>query len=70
MHDDSMNKMKYIAPEIEILELELELMLVLSAEGDAEIDIGEGEASEDFEVLADKRRGTWGNLWCDPEPPI
>lgn len=65
-----MNKMKYIAPEVEIVELELELMLILSAEGDAEVEITDKEASDDFEVLADKRRGTWGDLWCDPEPPI
>ena len=60
-----MNKKKYIAPQMEIADIELVTMIATS--GTPEIGIvkpGTGEGSEGgTEILSNKRRGKWGNLW-------
>lgn len=45
----------YIQPRVEVVEVEAEEMLALS--------VNEEQASSEEDVLAGKRRGTWGNLW-------
>lgn len=45
----------YIQPRTEVVEVETEEMLALS--------VSEEQASSAEDVLAGKRRGTWGDLW-------
>ena len=55
-----MEKKKYIAPVMEIVELEVTTMLAAS--------IGFGEEGKDADdAWTNRRRGTWGNLWADDE---
>ena len=46
----------YMRPSTEVVEVETEEMLALSASDDKIADPNE-------EVLTNRRRGTWGNLW-------
>lgn len=59
------NKKRYIIPEMEVVEIEIESLMVAGSdeEVDGEIEIEEELADPDLEVLTNKRRGEWGNLW-------
>ena len=59
--NQTMDRKTYIAPEIEIISIETIGMLAASA-GDIPVVGGEGG-----EILSNKRRGTWGNLWSEGE---
>ena len=54
-----MEKKKYIAPAMEIAEIEMVEMLAASA---SDIPVVDGSGSD---ILSNRRRGTWGNLWSD-----
>ena len=56
-----MEKKKYIAPAMEIAEFEMVSMIAASA---SDIPVVDGEGSD---ILSNRRRGTWGNLWADDE---
>ena len=43
------------------------MMLILSVENPDLIVDGDVEIDTRDEQLANQRRGTWGNLWADPE---
>ena len=58
-----MNRRTYITPEIEVVEIEYQSMMAGSEEIDDEIEIEDELAKPDLEVLTNKRRGEWGNLW-------
>lgn len=61
-----MNRQTYITPEIEVVEIDYQSMMVAGSneEVDTEIEITDDEyADPDLEVLTNKRRGEWGNLW-------
>ena len=58
-----MNKKKYIAPQMEVIEMEVSLVLAASAE---EIPVG-GDGNGGGDALSNDRRGSWGNLWADDE---
>ena len=58
-----MNRRTYITPEIEVVEIEYQSMMAGSEEIDDEIEIEYELANPDLEVLTNKRRGEWGNLW-------
>ena len=58
-----MNRRTYITPEIEVVEIEYQSMMAGSEKIDDEIEIEEELADPDLEVLTNKRRGEWGNLW-------
>lgn len=58
-----MNRRTYITPEIEVVEIEYQSMMAGSEEIDDEIEIEDELANPDLEVLTNKRRGEWGNLW-------
>ena len=45
----------YIQPQTEVVEVETAELLALS--------VSDEQASSEEDVLAGKRRGTWGNLW-------
>lgn len=56
------NKKNYIAPTIYIVDVETESMM-LTASGEIDnVGTGSGTAGNGPE-LADKRRGSWGDLW-------
>lgn len=50
---------------MEVVEIEIESLMVAGSdeEVDGEIEIEEELADPDLEVLTNKRRGEWGNLW-------
>ena len=54
-----MKKNEYIAPEIVVVDFEPVLMLAGSK---PDIGIEDGEGGE---ILSNKRRGSWGDLWGD-----
>ena len=56
-----MEKKKYIAPAMEIAEIEMVSMIAASA---PDIPVVDGEGTD---ILSNRRRGTWGNLWADDE---
>ena len=45
----------YIQPHTEVVEVETEKMLALS--------LSDEQASSNEDVLTNRRRGTWGDLW-------
>ncbi len=47
----------YIQPHTEVVEVETEKMLALS--------LSDEQASSNEDVLTNKRRGTWGDLWSN-----
>ena len=51
-------KQNYIKPQTTVLELEVAEMMATSF-----IDYTSEIASDEYEVLSNKRRGSWGNLW-------
>lgn len=57
-------KKEYIKPEIEVMAFEAESHMMTSSP-DTPPGFGGGYASEDGEVLTNRRRGTWGNLWAE-----
>lgn len=63
-----MHKKKYIKPLVEIVELDIEMMIATSGEENLEIEYTDEEASEEYEVLVNKRRGVWGDLWNEEAP--
>ena len=54
-----MEKKKYIAPAMEIVEIEVVSMLAASNE----LGVFDEETGADA-VMSNRRRGTWGNLWA------
>ena len=54
-----MEKKAYIAPQMEVTEIDTVQMLAASA---GDIPVVDGEGSD---ILSNRRRGTWGNLWSD-----
>ena len=57
-----MEKKKYIAPSMEIVEIEMVSMIAASNQ----FDITDTETDKGAE-LSNRRRGTWGNLWATDE---
>ena len=58
----------YIAPAVEVITITPEpMMLILSVENPDLVVDGDVEIDTRDEQLANQRRGTWGNLWADPE---
>lgn len=58
-----MKKKTYIAPQMEIADIELVTMIATSA---PQIDIvkpGTGGDEGGTDILSNRRRGKWGNLW-------
>ena len=51
-------KKKYIAPEMNVVDVEVAEMLAVSSIG-----YTDQKASNNYDALAKKRRGTWGDLW-------
>ena len=51
-------KQNYIKPQTTVLELEVAEMMATSF-----IDYTTEKANDEYEVLSNKRRGSWGNLW-------
>lgn len=51
-----MEKKKYIAPEMEVVDIDTVEMI------SASIEIGEGEADAG-DSFSNRHRGEWGNLW-------
>ena len=58
-----MEKKEYIKPEMLVVDIEVQQIITASPTPG----FGDGFASGDGEVLSNRRRGTWGNLWADPE---
>ena len=58
-----MEKKKYIAPAMEIVEIKMVSMIAASA-GDIPVG-GDGQGGGD--ALSNRRRGEWGNFWPDDE---
>lgn len=56
------NKKNYIAPTIDIVDVEIELMMLTASGETDEVGTGNGTAGNGPQ-LADKRRGSWGDLW-------
>ena len=54
-----MEKKKYIAPATEIAEIE---MVSMMASSPSDIPVVDGEGPD---ILSNRRRGEWGNLWAD-----
>lgn len=58
-----MNKRKYIAPAVEVVEMGSISMFAGSVQNGGQIG---GDFDEEFEEeLSNKRRGQWGNLWAE-----
>lgn len=57
-----MKKQEYIKPEIEVVLFEAQSQMMTTSPG-TEPGFGDIEA-DDSEVLTNKRRGRWGNLWA------
>lgn len=55
-----MEKIKYIAPEVQVLEMDVIDMLAAS------ISLGE-EGKDAGDSFSNRHRGTWGDLWGDDE---
>jgi hypothetical protein len=59
-----MNKKKYIAPAIEVIEMEVAPYMVAGSVMNGG-EIG-GDFDEEFDQeLSNNRRGQWGNLWAE-----
>jgi hypothetical protein len=56
-----MNKKEYIKPSAEAIEVAVISMMAASAPN---IGVEGGEGSE---ILSNRHRGEWGNLWADDE---
>lgn len=56
-----MMKKKYIVPAIEVMDIESVEMIAASVPQIGIDPDGSGE-----EILSNKRRGSWGNLWDNP----
>lgn len=50
----------YVKPQIVVIEAECNTMLAASKLG-----YTDEEADKDLEVLSNKRRGKWGDLWAN-----
>ena len=57
-----MEKKEYIKPAMEVMSIEAESHMMTASPG-THPGFGDGFASGDGEVLSNRRRGTWGNLW-------
>ena len=55
-----MEKIKYIAPEVQVLEMDVIDMLAAS------ISLGE-ESKDAGDSFSNRHRGQWGDLWSDDE---
>ena len=57
-------KHTYIAPEITVIEIETESLMLSVSGANGGLDGTEnGGLGSDMEADANRRRGTWGNLW-------
>ncbi len=57
-----MEKKKYIAPQMEVVDLDVVTMLATSK------NVGVFDTPTDADaVMSNRRRGTWGNLWTKDE---
>ena len=54
-----MNKKEYIKPSVEAIKMAATSMMAAST---PKIDIEDGEGGE---ILSNRHRGEWGNLWAD-----
>ena len=61
-----MEKKEYIKPEVDVMAIEAETQL-MTASPNTKPGFGEGEADGEGEVLSNRRRGEWGNLWAETE---
>lgn len=59
-----MNKKKYIAPAIEVIEMEVAPYMVAGSVMNGG-EIGGNPEEEPEEELSNNRRGQWGNLWAE-----
>lgn len=61
-----MKKKKYIAPDMEVIEMNIETALMSLSTGDALPGTSWGGSvggDSDIDPEANRRRGSWGNLW-------
>ena len=58
-----MEKKKYIAPQVEVIEIEFASVLAASASDIPVVD-GNGGGGD---ALSNRHRGMWGDLWGDDE---
>ena len=60
-------KQTYIKPEMEIVEMDTEALMLTMSTPEGNNGLGGtswgGGTDEEFEADANRRRGTWGNLW-------
>ena len=61
-----MERKVYIAPQMEIADIELVTMIATSAPKIDIVDPNDPNGSGS-EILSNRRRGTWGNLWTKDE---
>ena len=52
-------KQEYVRPEIEVVDLEVSTMLMALSKDKVDTGFGDTPSEPD----ANRRRGTWGNLW-------
>ena len=59
-----MEKKEYIKPEMGVMTIEAETQMMTASQY-TQPGFGSGEADGDGEVLTNRRRGEWGNLWAE-----
>ena len=59
-----MERKVYIAPQMEFVDIE---PMTIIATSTPNIGIVGGEENGGDQILSNRRRGTWGNLWADDE---
>lgn len=57
-----MNKKKYIAPTMEVMDIESMVLMATSTPHIGIVDPNDPDGSGS-DILSNKRRGQWGNLW-------
>ena len=60
-----MNKKKYIAPSMEVMDIESMVLMATSAPHIGIVKPGEEGGEGGSEILSNRRRGQWGNLWAE-----
>ena len=59
-----MEKKEYIKPAMEVMSIEVEAQMMTASQY-TQPGFGSGEADGEGEVLTNRRRGEWGNLWAE-----
>ena len=60
-----MKKKKYIAPSMEVMDIESVEMIAASVPQIGIVDPNDPDGKGE-DILSNKRRGRWGNLWDNP----